>query len=115
MLIESFKCWAVNVKGQMALVRAAMPHFNQNPEGGVFIMTSSVAVCIAEYLQTGDRSMLSRNWQGVKPSGSSLPYSVTKAAGLQLMKGLASSQGKNVRINAVLPGLLLTEWVSYDY
>jgi len=39
---------------------------------------------------------------------------VTKAAGLQLMKGLALTQGKNVRINAVLPGLLMTEWASYS-
>lgn len=39
-------------------------------------------------------------------------YSVTKAAGLHLMKCLASTQGPKVRVNAVLPGLLLTEWVS---
>lgn len=38
------KCWAVNVKGQMALLRAALPQFNKNPEGGSFIMTSSIAV-----------------------------------------------------------------------
>jgi NAD(P)-dependent dehydrogenase (short-subunit alcohol dehydrogenase family) len=38
-------------------------------------------------------------------------YSVTKAAGLHLMKCLASTQGPKIRINAVLPGLLLTEWV----
>ncbi|KAF2231260.1 short chain dehydrogenase [Viridothelium virens] len=84
------KCWAVNVKGQMALVREALPTFNANPEGGVFLITSSVA--------------------GVAQSGSSMPYSVTKAAQLHLMKCLASSQGPKVRVNAVLPGLLLTEW-----
>ena len=28
------------------------------------------------------------------------------------MKCLAQSQGEKVRVNAVLPGLLLTEWVS---
>ena len=39
-------------------------------------------------------------------------YSVTKAAGLHLMKCLAATQGPKVRVNAVLPGLLLTEWVS---
>lgn len=37
-------------------------------------------------------------------------YSVTKAAGLHLMKCLAATQGPKLRINAVLPGLLLTEW-----
>ena len=31
--------------------------------------------------------------------------------GLQLVKCLASTQGPKVRVNAVLPGLLLTEWV----
>lgn len=39
-------------------------------------------------------------------------YSVTKAAGLHLMKCLASTQGPKIRVNAILPGLLLTEWVS---
>jgi NAD(P)-dependent dehydrogenase (short-subunit alcohol dehydrogenase family) len=41
-----------------------------------------------------------------------MAYSVTKAAGLQLMKCFAATQGPKVRINAVLPGLLLTDWVS---
>ncbi|KAF2399098.1 NAD(P)-binding protein, partial [Trichodelitschia bisporula] len=84
------KCWAVNVKGQMALLREAMPTFNANPEGGVFIITSSIA--------------------GASTAGSSMAYSVTKAAQLHLMKCLASTQGPKVRVNAVLPGLLLTEW-----
>jgi NAD(P)-dependent dehydrogenase (short-subunit alcohol dehydrogenase family) len=42
----------------------------------------------------------------------SMPYSVTKAAQLHLMKCLASTQGPKIRVNAVLPGILLTEWVS---
>lgn len=37
-------------------------------------------------------------------------YSVTKAAGLHMMKCLAATQGPKLRINAILPGLLLTEW-----
>jgi NAD(P)-dependent dehydrogenase (short-subunit alcohol dehydrogenase family) len=40
-----------------------------------------------------------------------MPYSVTKAAGIHLMKCLASTQGPKTRVNAILPGLLLTEWV----
>lgn len=32
--------------------------------------------------------------------------------GLHLMKCLASTQGPKIRINAILPGLLLTEWVN---
>lgn len=45
----------------------------------------------------------------------SVPYSVTKAAQLHLMKCLAATQGPKVRVNAVLPGLLLTEWVRHTH
>lgn len=38
------KCWAVNVKGMHALLKEAMPTFKENAEGGVFIITSSIAV-----------------------------------------------------------------------
>ena len=38
------KCWAVNVKGSLHLLREALSTFNANPEGGVFLTTSSVAV-----------------------------------------------------------------------
>ena len=43
-------------------MQAALPTFNANHEGGVFLVTSSVA--------------------GIGASGSSMPYSVTKASGL---------------------------------
>lgn len=39
-----------------------------------------------------------------------MAYSVTKAAGVHMMKCIASTQGEKLRINAILPGLLLTEW-----
>ena len=39
-----------------------------------------------------------------------MPYAVTKAAQVQLIKCLATTQGSKIRINTVLPGLLLTEW-----
>jgi len=84
------KCYAVNVKAQLFLIREALPTFNANAEGGVFIMTSSIA--------------------GENIAGSSMPYSVTKAAQLHLMRCLAGTQGPKIRVNAVLPGLLLTEW-----
>jgi NAD(P)-dependent dehydrogenase (short-subunit alcohol dehydrogenase family) len=42
-----------------------------------------------------------------------MPYAVTKAAQLQLVKCLAVTVGPKIRVNTVLPGLLLTEWV-YD-
>ncbi|KAL7273100.1 hypothetical protein RUND412_004059 [Rhizina undulata] len=84
------KCWAVNVKANMHLLRAALPTFNANPEGGALLITSSVAAS--------------------NPSGSAIAYSVTKAAGLHLMRCLAQSQGPKIRVNAIQPGLLLTEW-----
>jgi NAD(P)-dependent dehydrogenase (short-subunit alcohol dehydrogenase family) len=73
-------------------MREAESTFKSNPEGGVFIMTSSIA--------------------GRIQGGSSMPYSVTKAAQLHLMRCLASTQGPKIRVNAVLPGWLETEWVS---
>ena len=84
------RCWATNVKGPKFLVSACLPHFKKNDEGGVVIITSSIA---AQSL-----------------GGSSMAYSVTKAAQVHLMKCMAQTQGKGVRINAVLPGLLLTDW-----
>jgi len=84
------KCWATNVKGPKFLVSAALPTFKKNPEGGVFIITSSIAA----------KSL----------GGSSMAYSVTKCAQVHLMKAMAQTQGKELRINAVLPGLLLTDW-----
>lgn len=38
------QCWAINCKGNMHLLREALPTFNANAEGGVFLMTSSIAV-----------------------------------------------------------------------
>lgn len=86
------KCYAVNVKAQIHLMKAAAPIFQANKEGGSFIITSSIA--------------------GENISGSSMPYSVTKAAQLHLMRCLAKTQAPKVRVNAVLPGLLLTECTS---
>ncbi|CZR60146.1 probable dehydrogenases with different specificities (related to short-chain alcohol dehydrogenases) [Phialocephala subalpina] len=84
------KCWAINVMSHLQLMQEVVPIFKANPDGGVYLITSSIA--------------------GISSMGSSVAYSVTKAAGLQLMKNLAFSQGPKIRVNAVLPGLLLTEW-----
>jgi NAD(P)-dependent dehydrogenase (short-subunit alcohol dehydrogenase family) len=46
----------------------------------------------------------------VSQGGSSMAYAVTKAAQFQLVKCLATTQGPKIRVNTVLPGLLLTEW-----
>lgn len=84
------KCWAANVKAPHALLKAAKPTFENNKDGGVMITTGSIAA--------------------VSQGGSSMPYAVTKAAQLQLVKCLGATQGPKIRVNTVLPGLLLTEW-----
>ena len=87
---EWTKCWMTNVMGPKKYVEVAMPTFIENAEGGVVIITSSIA--------------------GQMIGGSSMPYSVTKAAQVHMMKCVAKTQGRKLRINAVLPGLLLTDW-----
>lgn len=82
------KCFLYNVKSHLWLAYAARSALKETK--GTFITTASVA--------------------GVKPSGSSLPYSVTKAAAIHLSKGLAVIMAPDVRVNSVSPGMLLTEW-----
>ena len=43
-----------------------------------------------------------------------MAYSVTKAAQFHLVKCLAATVGPKIRVNTVLPGLLLTEWVGCE-
>ncbi|KAL8711326.1 MAG: hypothetical protein Q9220_004223 [cf. Caloplaca sp. 1 TL-2023] len=69
------KCWAVNCKGNLHLLRKALPTFNANPDGGVYLMTSSIA-------GTGTR-------------GSAMAYSVTKAAGTTTTANLRDEADAN--------------------
>ena len=84
------RCFNVNVKSHLWLMEAARPHLSASDEGGSFVSIASLA--------------------GVRPSGSSLPYSVTKAAEIQLIKGLAVICAPKIRCNSVSPGLMMTEW-----
>ena len=47
---------------------------------------------------------------GLRAAGSSMAYSVSKAAGVHLTKCLAVALGPEITVNAVAPGLLLTRW-----
>ncbi|KAJ4673328.1 hypothetical protein HRR95_006179 [Exophiala dermatitidis] len=38
------KCWSTNVMSQLVLMQEAAPIFNANPDGGVFLISSSIAV-----------------------------------------------------------------------
>jgi ketoreductase RED2 len=79
----------VNVFGTFRLTRAALPHLRASGDGAV-VNVSSVA--------------------GVRPTGSSIPYAVSKAALNHLTALLANVTGPEVRINAVAPGLVRTPW-----
>ncbi|KAF2218239.1 hypothetical protein BDZ85DRAFT_270759, partial [Elsinoe ampelina] len=82
------RCFLYNVKAHLWLAYAARNALKETQ--GAFVTTASIA--------------------GVKPSGSSLPYAVTKAAAIHLSKSLANIMAPDVRVNSVSPGLLLTEW-----
>ncbi|RWA14627.1 hypothetical protein EKO27_g440 [Xylaria grammica] len=82
------RAFNLNVKAHLWLMQAAKKHLDET--GGAFITTASLA--------------------GVSHSGSSLAYSVTKAAQIHLVKALAVMAAPNIRVNSVSPGLLLTEW-----
>ncbi|KAF2687900.1 oxidoreductase ucpA [Lentithecium fluviatile CBS 122367] len=82
------RCFVMNVKTHLWLAYAAKDALTESE--GTFISTASVA--------------------GVKPSGSSLPYAVTKAAQIHLAKGLAVILAPKIRVNSVSPGMMLTEW-----
>ncbi|RLL97780.1 hypothetical protein CFD26_104979 [Aspergillus turcosus] len=86
----SFEEWDKARYNLAVRVRMLIPIFEKNADGGVYLITSSIA--------------------GTTLDGSSMGYSVTKAAALHLMKHLALSVGPKIRVNAVCPGLLLTEW-----
>ena len=78
----------VNVVGTWRLTKAAMPLLKQSEDGNVINITSIA---------------------GVRPVGSSIAYSMAKAALNQMTLLLAKSCGP-VRVNAVAPGLVETPW-----
>jgi len=84
------KTFDVNVFGTWWLTKAAIPHLRESPDPNV-VMITSVA--------------------GLRPVGSSIAYSMTKAALNHLTKLLAKSCGP-VRVNAVAPGLVDTPWTA---
>lgn len=82
------RTFEVNVFGTWWLTKAAMPHLRVSKDGHVVNITSVA---------------------GVRPMGSSIAYSMTKAALNQMTHLMAKSHGP-VRFNAVAPGLVETPW-----
>ncbi|KAK0731676.1 hypothetical protein B0H67DRAFT_597512 [Lasiosphaeris hirsuta] len=80
-------CLNLNVKSHLWLMKATRSYLDETE--GIFITTASLA--------------------GVKFSGSSLAYAVTKAAQIHLVKGLATMAAPKIRVNSVSPGLILTD------
>jgi ketoreductase RED2 len=87
------KTFQVNVYGTWWLTKAAIPLLRQSDDGNVITITSIA---------------------GVRPVGSSMAYSMAKAALNQMTALLAKSYGP-LRFNAVAPGLVATPWTeSWD-
>ena len=84
------RTFEVNVFGTWWLTKAAIPLLRSSPDPNV-VMITSVA--------------------GLRPTGSSVAYAMTKAALNHLTKLLAKTQGP-VRVNAVAPGLVETPWTA---
>lgn len=80
---------AVNVKAPWLLAKAAAKALRADG-GGAIVTISSVA--------------------GLRPGGSSLAYSVSKAAMIHLTKGLAVALAPDVRVNSIAPGFVNTRW-----
>lgn len=88
--VEVFRhIFDVNVFGTWALTRLALPHLRSTGAGSVVNITSVA---------------------GVRPTGSSIPYAMSKAALNHMTALLANVVGPEVRVNAVAPGLVKTPW-----
>jgi ketoreductase RED2 len=85
------RLYDVNVVGAWQTTVAAMPHLRASGAGSV-VNVSSLA--------------------GVRPTGSSIPYAVSKAALNHLTRLLANTVAPDVRVNAVAPGLVDTPWTA---
>ncbi|MCU0309711.1 MAG: SDR family oxidoreductase [Acidimicrobiales bacterium] len=79
----------VNVVGAWSVTDAALPALRDSGAGSVVNMASLA---------------------GLRQTGSSIPYAVSKAALIHLTTLLAKVTGPLVRVNAVAPGLIDTPW-----
>ncbi|TKJ21709.1 SDR family oxidoreductase [Blastococcus sp. CCUG 61487] len=79
----------VNVVGTFLVSQAALPLLRAADDGWILNITSIA---------------------GIRQTGSSLPYAVSKAAVDHLTTLLAKHAGGRVRVNAVAPGLVATLW-----
>lgn len=85
------RLYDVNVVGAWQVTVAALPHLRASGDGCIVNITSLA---------------------GIRPTGSSIPYAVSKAAFNHLTLLLANTVGPEVRVNAVAPGLIDTPWTA---
>ena len=85
------RLYDVNVVGTWQTTVAAIPHLQESGAGCIVNVTSLA---------------------GVRPTGSSIPYAVSKAAMNHLTLLLANTLAPAVRVNAVAPGLVDTPWTA---
>jgi ketoreductase RED2 len=83
------KVLRTNVVGTFLVSQAALPLLRRAEDGWIINITSMA---------------------GVRQTGSSLPYAVSKAALNHLTAIMAKHAGDGVRVNAVAPGLVATPW-----
>jgi 3-oxoacyl-[acyl-carrier protein] reductase len=81
---------STNLKGTFQCARAARPHLEAS-DMGTIVNVASIA--------------------GLGGNGSSIPYSASKAAVINLTVALARALAPKIRVNAVAPGLIEGEWV----
>jgi ketoreductase RED2 len=81
----------VNVLGTWHMTRASVPALRATGDGAVINVTSVA---------------------GQRPSGSSIPYAVSKAGVNHMTLLLAKVLGPQIRVNAVAPGLVETPWTA---
>lgn len=81
--------FAVNVKGVFFCSRTAIPEMERRGHGHI-INVASIA--------------------GITGLGSSLVYAASKAAVINLTRGMAHGQAPKVQINSVSPGMVDTRW-----
>jgi 3-oxoacyl-[acyl-carrier protein] reductase len=89
-LAEWDRTFAVNVRGNFQVTRAAVPLLKKGTEPAI-VFTASIV--------------------GLRPGPQPLPYAASKAAIVSMTKMLAWNLGPEIRVNAVAPGWMEGEWM----
>jgi NAD(P)-dependent dehydrogenase (short-subunit alcohol dehydrogenase family) len=88
------KMFEINVVSALRLIRLTVPKMIERKTGGSIVNIASIA--------------------GLRPQPGGLLYSATKAALIMMTRNWAAEFGKhNVRVNAIAPGLIETDFSEY--